>query len=257
MDIRMTGFRRHPLPAFLGVGAQKGGTTTLHLLLQQHPQVFLPPGKELHYFTHRFAQGRQWYQQQFKAADPGQRCGEVTPYYLFHPLVPERIKALLPDVRLVILLRDPVERALSGYFHSVRLGLESLPLEEALLAEPLRLAQAPPPEGGAEGGGHAHQAHSYLARSRYDVQLNRYEAWFHPDQMLILRSEDLFADPEPIWRRLLDFLALEPLPLPPERVAANAGRGEAEHVDPAVRAWLRAKLEPTYLAMAHRYGFRW
>ena len=101
------------LPDFLGVGVQKGGTTTLQKLLEQHPGAFLPAAKELHYFSLHYARGESWYRQQFAAASPGQRNGEITPYYLFHPEASKRIQSLLPQVRLVVLLRDPVQRTLS------------------------------------------------------------------------------------------------------------------------------------------------
>ena len=130
------------LPEFLGIGVQKGGTTTLQRLLEQHPQVHLPPSKELHYFSLHYGKGEAWYRQQFADAKADQHCGEITPYYLFHPEAPQRIKALLPDVTLLVLLRDPVERALSQVFHSKRLGLEPLPLQQALAAESERLAGA-------------------------------------------------------------------------------------------------------------------
>ena len=112
------------LPDFLGIGVQKGGTTYLHALLQQHPQVFLATPKEQHFFSLHWDRGVSVYASRFAAAEPRQRCGEVTPYYLFHPLAPQRIQALLPAVRLIVLLRDPVERLLSQYFHSRRLGLD-------------------------------------------------------------------------------------------------------------------------------------
>ena len=116
------------LPDFLGLGVQKGGTTTLQRLLEQHPGAFLPDAKELHYFSLHFAQGEAWYRAQFAAARSDQRCGEITPYYVFHPQAPDRVQALLPQAHLIVLLRDPVERVLSQYFHTQRLGLEPLPL---------------------------------------------------------------------------------------------------------------------------------
>ena len=109
------------LPDFLGIGTQKGGTTYLHGLLQEHPQVFLAHPKELHYFSLHHGRHVGWYADHFADASTGQRCGEVTPYYLFHPLAAERIHAAIPNVKLVVLLRDPVERALSQYFHSLSL----------------------------------------------------------------------------------------------------------------------------------------
>lgn len=245
------------LPQFLGIGVQKGGTTTLQRLLEQHPDAFLPVAKELHFFSLHFAQGEGWYRQQFAGAGAGQRCGEITPYYVFHPAAPQRIAALLPGVKLIVLLRDPVERALSQYFHSLRLGLEPLPLEQALVAEPQRLAGAGDVLAAAEGRHRSHQEHSYLARSRYEQQLPVWEALFPLEQRLVLRSEDLFTSPEQLWPQLLRFLELEPRALPPLGRPANAGRGEAAAVEPALRARLREQLQPTYAWVAERYGITW
>lgn len=245
-------------PDFLGIGAQKGGTTSLHRLLETHPGVFLPPEKEVHYFSKRFALGPDWYAARFAAACSRQRCGEITPYYLFHPEAPGRIHALLPEARLIVLLRDPVERALSQYFHSRRLGLEPLGLEEALAAEAQRLAGAEAVLAAPEGRHLSHQEHSYLSRSRYEGQLAAYERLFGADQLLVLRSEDLFTSPETLWQQVQRFLALEPLPLPAgPSVRANAGAGEAAGVAPGLRAWLREELAPTYAVLAERYGMRW
>ncbi len=245
------------LPNFLGLGVQKGGTTSLQKLLEQHPGTFLPPAKELHFFSLHYARGEAWYRQQFALAGAGKRRGEITPYYLFHPEVPGRIQALLPQARLVVLLRDPVERALSQYFHSRRLGLEPLGLEEALAAEPQRLAGSHAELAAAEGRHRSHQEHSYLSRSRYEEQLQRFESRFAAEQLLVLRSEDLFTHPEGVWSRLLAFLELETWPLPPLEQPANAGQGEAAAVPPTLRLWLRKQLEPTYCWASKRYDLHW
>lgn len=244
------------LPDFLGIGVQKGGTTTLQRLLEQHPGVFLPASKEQHFFTLHYAEGEQWYRQRFIGADPQQCCGEITPYYLFHPEAPRRIRALVPGVRLIVLLRDPVERALSQYFHARRLGLEALPLGQALAMESQRLAGAELVLKAPAGRHRSHQEHSYLTRSRYEQQLQRYAAFFSAEQLLLLRSEDLFSRPAELWARVLSFLELEPLVLPAVP-AANAGEGEAAEVSSELRGWLREQLAPTYQAMQHTYGLCW
>ena len=244
------------LPDFLGLGVQKGGTTTLQRLLEQHPGVYLPPAKELHYFSLHYAAGVSWYRAQFASARFDQRCGEITPYYLFHPEAPGRIQRLLPQARLIVLLRDPVERALSQYFHSRRLGLEPLALEAALAAEGQRLAGAEAVLAAADSRHRSHQEHSYVARSRYGEQLQRLESLSPAEQLLVLRSEDLFAQPERTWQQVLAFLELEPWPLP-ALPPANAGHGEAEQVPAAVRAQLRQQLAPTYGWVASRHGIHW
>ena len=236
------------LPDFLGLGTQKGGTTSLHQLLVQHPQLFLPAGKEVHYFSKHWEQPQQWYANHYADARADQCCGDITPFYLFHPQAPQRIHSLLPEAKLIVLLRDPVERALSQVFHSTRLGLEPLPLEQALAAEPDRLAD----------GALLHlQEHSYMSRSRYLEQLDRYEALFPPAQLLVLQSEALFADPVTAWQRIEAFLELEPSPCPATLPKANAGRNEATAVPEPLRARLRKQLRSTALGVRQRYGFGW
>ncbi len=246
-----------PLPRFLCLGVQKGGTTTLQLMLEQHPGVFLPAGKELHYFSLHYGEGEAWYREQFTAAHPDQICGEITPYYVFHPEAPVRIQQLLPEAKLIVLLRDPVERTLSQFFHSRRWGLETLDLEEALAAEEERLEGADAVLAAEDGRHRSHQEHSYLARSRYGEQLQRLEDLFPAEQLLVLRSEDLFRQPEPLWQRLQAFLELEPWPLPVLEQPANAGSGEAAAVPENVRQKLRDSLAPTYAWVTQRYGIRW
>ena len=235
------------LPDFLGLGTQKGGTTSLHQLLHAHPQVHIPAAKELHYFDLQPEQPAHWYAQHFERSSTAQLCGEITPFYLFHPDVPGRIQALLPNVKLLVLLRDPVERALSQVFHARKRGYEQLEPEAAIAAEADRLAS----------GETIHlQKHSYVARSRYLEQLERYEALFPNSQMLVLQSEALFRQPEPIWQQLQRFLDLETVPMPSLPVA-NAGDGASRSVDPALRAHLRTVLATTASGVRERYGFGW
>ena len=245
------------LPDFLGIGTQKGGTTSLQTLLEQHPGAYLPPAKELHYFSLYTDRGPDWYAEQFAPANPEQCCGEITPYYLFHPQAPARIQALVPEARLIVLLRDPVERALSQYFHARRHGFEPLELEAALAAEAERLAGAEALL--VEPGSHhtSHQKHSYVSRSRYELQLAAYEQRFGAAQLLVLRSEDLFSSTERCWHAIQSFLGLDAIPLPAPLARANAGRGEATAVPEAIRLQLRRELAPTAAAMRARYAFDW
>jgi len=235
------------LPDFLGLGTQKGGTTTLHELLGAHPEIFLPAAKELHYFDLKPHQTSNWYKQHFSEAGSDQCCGEITPFYLFHPAAPKRIQALLPNVKLVVLLRDPVERALSQIFHARKRGFENLDPEEAVAAEPDRLASGDPV---------SLQKHSYVARSRYLEQLDRYETLFHPSQLLVLQSETLFEQPKRIWDTLQRFLGLKTIPLPPLPME-NVGDGGRRTVNPALRSKLRSLLATTASGVRERYGFGW
>ena len=195
------------LPDYLIVGAQRAGTTTLQKHLFLHQDV-LPPGlvKGVHYFDTNFSRGPSWYRSHFPTARARSRAehrsghpvvtGEASPYYLFHPQGPSRIAGVVPDARIVMLLRDPVARAYSHYLHEQRRGFEDLRLEEALDAEPARLA-------GEEArlfsndaySSFAHQHHSYVARGIYHEQVARYLEHFEHDQILILQAEAFFADP--------------------------------------------------------------
>jgi len=246
------------LPDFLVIGAQKAGTTSLHRALQRQRRLFLPANKELHYFTAHSHQPLAWYAAHFARARAHQLCGEMTPYYLSHPAVPQRLAEHLPQVRLIVLLRDPVARTLSHYFHARRRGNESLALSTALTAESYRLE-------GAEalllqpGASHwAHQTQSYLSRSRYELQLPRFDAWRQQGRLLVLRSEDLFGQPQQTLAEVLGFLGLPTgsasrLRLP----KTNSGRGEAAAVPQEVRAALREQLAPTYHWAAKTFGLRW
>lgn len=245
------------LPDFLCLGTQRGGTTFLHHLLGRHPQVHLPDCKEVHYFSLHAAESPAWYGAHFQAAHPGQTCGDITPYYLFHPEAPQRIRSLLPEAKLIVLLRDPVERALSQYFHSCQLGLESLPLEEALAAEPARLAGAEAVLREPGGRHRSHQEHSYLSRSRYGHQLSRYEALYPRRQILLLRSEDVFQRPRRVWRRVEQFLGLPRAPFPQVSERANASGHASAAVPSRVRSWLQRQLQPTYALMNRFYGMSW
>jgi hypothetical protein len=137
------------------------------------------------------------------------RTGEASPYYLFHPLVPGRVAEHLPRVKLIALLRDPVGRAYSHYQHEAARGFETLSFEEAIEAEPARLA-GEEERMLAEPLYHSfeHQHHSYLARGCYADQLERWLARFDRSQLLVLSSERFFAEPEPTFARVLEFLEL-------------------------------------------------
>ena len=238
-----------PAPtSFPGLGTQKGGTTSLQKLLELHPEVFLPPCKEVHYFTQHAEQPACWYAEHYSNARRNQRRGDITPFYLFHPDVPGRVRSLLPRAKMIVLLRDPVERALSQIFHARRHGFETLEVEDALAAEPERLAS---------GSTYSFQKHSYVARSRYLEQLDRYEALFPSRQLLVLKSEDLFNNAADIWDSIQRFLKLTAIPLPMALPKANAGSGEAAEVAASVRSKLRDALATTASGVKQRYGFDW
>lgn len=242
---------------FLGIGVQKGGTTTLHHWLSSHPDVYMPERKETHYYTLNYHRGLSWYAAQFEGARANQVTGEITPYYCFHPYAVSRSEKDNNRRKYILLLRDPVERTLSQYFHSKRLGLEPLPLEEALAAESTRMNGAHQVLEMNDGLHKSHQEHSYVSRSRYEQQLVRMQPIHGEGRLLIMQSENLFQMPEASWQRILYFLGLRSTQLENTQLNANAGSGEAVRIKNELRRALRKELEPTYQYLERNFGIIW
>jgi hypothetical protein len=197
------------LPTFLIIGTQKGGTTSLYELLAEHPDVGRASLKEVHYFDHHYGRPLTWYQAHFPRRGTAKHTGEASPYYMYHPVCAERVHAALPDVKLIVLLRDPVDRAHSHHNHERALGFEELDFVTAiaqesdrLAGEEQRLAREPDYQS------FAHQHYSYLARGLYAEQLKRWYDRFSPDQILALASEDFFTDPQATLHRVQTWLEL-------------------------------------------------
>jgi hypothetical protein len=197
------------LPDTMIIGAMKSGTSSLHYYLTQHPRVIAPLRKEVHYFDLNHARGEAWYRANFGRADEAGVNIDSSPYYLFHPQAPQRAHALVPQARLIVLLRDPVRRAYSHYWHERDKGRESLSFEDAIAAEPERIARDH--ERLASGGishSKSHQYFSYLARGRYAEQIEHWLRVYPREQLLVLRFEDLVREPLPVLNHTLDWLGL-------------------------------------------------
>ncbi|MGH8773897.1 MAG: sulfotransferase family protein [Jiangellaceae bacterium] len=228
-------------PGALVIGAQRSGTSSLFRYLGAHPDVAASFRKEVEYFSRRADLGERWYRAHFALRIGRPKLGfEATPDYLFHPLAPSRAAALVPDARLVVLLRDPVARAWSHHQHMVRLGYETLAFAAALAAEEERCAEdlarlAVEPDHDAK----ALLRYSYAARGLYAEQLRRWFAHFPRDQFLILPSEDFFADTPRTFATILDFLGLRRWEPPAFRNASRAGGNpDAGDLDAATAAAL-------------------
>ena len=199
-------------PDFLMIGASRAGTTTLFHALSQHPQVVRPlMHKGVRYFDLNYDRGPRWYRGHFPL-DVLHRDGklfEASGYYLYHPLVPARMAATLPRVKMIAMLRDPVERAYSGWKHESARGFETLPLKEALAAEDERLAAALADlDADSNAQPHSLRHHSHRSRGEYATQLKRYYSHFSPYQVHVVISEEFFAEPDREFARVLDFLGL-------------------------------------------------
>jgi hypothetical protein len=210
---------RRARPTFLVLGAQKSGTSALHHYLQAHPAVLCACPKEVHYFDNAYLCGDDWYVTHFPSVrhcrairrDVGVNAavGELSPSYLFDPRVPERVRRFDPSLKLIVLLRDPIERAFSQY-HMERLrGNESLSFEEAIEREEERIV--PELERMLAEPGYVSQTylrHSYLARGRYAEQLERWLELFPRGQLLILDSRTLRADAAGAMAEISRFLGV-------------------------------------------------
>lgn len=228
------------LPTFVIVGAKRAGTSSLYHYLVRHPGVLsCAVGKGTHYFDVNFSRGWGWYRSSFPLAGRQAITGEASPYYMFHPLAPARMATALPEARVIVVLRDPVDRAWSHYHNERRLGAEELSFEDAIAHEPERLA------GEAERmladpgyQSFAWRHHSYLARGRYGEQLERLYELFPPTQVFVLQSEALRADPNQALEALWPFLGLAPFKLV-EQLAYKAG-GNHETMSASARDRLNA-----------------
>ncbi len=207
------------MPDFIIIGTQRGGTTSLYNYLADHPSIGAASIKEIHFFdTAHFKQGRAWYRAHFPSAvqkylverelKSGFLTGEASPYYLFHPPTPGRIAAMLPDVKLIVMLRNPVDRAYSHYFHEVAGKHEKLAtFEKAIDQEEQRLAgELEKMRANEYYQSYNHRHFSYLARGIYVDQLKAWMSCFPKRQFLILKSEDFYADPEAVFKQTLAFL---------------------------------------------------
>jgi hypothetical protein len=215
---RLTAWARM-LPGFLIVGAQRCGTTSMYRTLSQHPAVLKAVlHKGVHYFDTGYEHGPSWYQGHFplrsRAARVGRAVGETpltfesSPYYMFHPLAAQRISRDLPGVKLLVLVRDPVERAYSAHAHETARGYETEPFERALELEHERLAGEAERIVSQPGYlSHSHQHHAYRSRGRYADQLERLDELFG-HRVHVVDSGRFFNDPEPVYDGVLDFLGL-------------------------------------------------
>lgn len=249
------------LPDWAIIGAAKSGTTTLYDLLVCHPCVVPAMEKEVRYFSHglNYGHGESWYRSHFATRMHMRRVmreagsaltGEASPDYLFMPASPARMRRLLPDARLLVILRNPVDAAYSYYSMNVRMGREALPFGEAMHADAgaisgarARLEADPEDDRFVFRGPSPHpfSVRTYIGRYEYAGQLRRWFAHYPRDRFLILTNEELRADRQGTLDRAFAFLGLEPFGLPP---AGDSNVGTYRPMDPQVRGMLVEHFRP-------------
>jgi len=249
-------------PSAIIIGGQKCGTTSLFDYLSQHDSVLPPIRKEIHFFDLNYRAGLEWYLAHFPPREPlpdGEGAAgdapitiEASPYYIFHPLVARRVRAHFPDIRLIVMMRNPTDRAYSHYWHERKRGYEKLPLEQALAKEEERLAgEEERMERNPSYDSYAHQHFSYISRGMYLQQLQRWFDCFPMDQFLFIQSERFFSDPRAETSRAIRFLGLRDN----DRIryrAVNAGRYRG--MDPKMREYLDTLYRPHNRDLADAIG---
>ena len=190
---------------FIIVGAAKSGTTTLHDLLIQHPEIFLPKKKELHFFDNEinFEKGIETYLKNFEKTNK-LICGEITPSYMFFDKVPERLSSFLgKDLKLVFILRNPIDRAISHYNFNKSRGFEDLSFEDAIEIESRRINVS---EKNC-------RRYSYMSRGVYFSQINNFLKYYKKENIHVIIFEDFLIDKKNEMNNLFNFLNIKPINL--------------------------------------------
>ena len=195
-------------PNFIYIGPDKAGSSWLHEVLIRHESIFMPPAKDLYFFDRYYSRGLAWYLDHFAGAGPRHTVvGEVCQDYLFHPEAPARIRESLDDVRFMVSLRDPAERAFSSYLYMLKQGETPGTFLEALETRP-----------------------ELLDHGRYATSLERFEEMFGADRVYVGVFDDLVEDPQRFIDGLLAWLRVSPMVLPDDLVEARLPAGKARSV---------------------------
>lgn len=200
---------------FLIVGTQKGGTTALAHFLAAHRQICMAPAKEVHFFDYSQSDDRH-YRKSFPNYTNQIAIGEATPIYMYFPWIAPRLYAYNPDLKLIMLLRSPIERAFSQYQMERARNWESLDFSAAIGLETLRLAWARLRDPLAETERSWLRTHSYGDRGFYTRQILNLLKYFPRENLLILRSEELKSNHYQILQQVYRFLGVDPITPPPQ-----------------------------------------
>lgn len=197
-------------PDFIIIGTQKGGTSSLFYYLNQHPQLKGSIKKETHFFDKFYNKGIKWYKSHFPYIWDKRLAFEATPYYIYHPAVPLRIKKYFKNIKFIILLRDPLDRAYSHYMMEYKRGRETKSFLEALKLENKRLkGEEVKILNNTNYISQSHKNFSYIDRGLYIKQLERWFSHFKEENFLILKSENFFRYPKEELKKAYSFLNIK------------------------------------------------
>jgi len=188
-------------PNFIIAGAEKAGTSSLVFYLTEHDDIYIPPRREIYFFNNEvnYKKGIEWYEKFFSGWSGEKAVGECTSLYMNHPECAQRIAEDFPNMKLIFILRNPVARAYSNYFHQVRGGKEFLSFEASLKREPSR-------RGKSE---YHNRTYSYVNKGFYYAQLKRFTDKFPMQQILVIKLDDLQRSPQRTLNKIYGFLRVE------------------------------------------------
>ncbi len=244
------------LPSVVIAGAQKAGTTQLFAYLIKHPRLLPGSSKEIDYFSRHADRSVEWYRSRFplrsRVAKVNGHVLEASPSYMSTPAAIPRMHAVLPNARIIVVLRDPVSRAFSGYQHAKTRYRDMRPFEQAV-EEELRQSVWRPEFGLALQRG-APKMRTHVARGYYALQIETILKFYPLHQVLVLDSADLFADTSATCQRVFQFVGVEPCEVKPEKVY-NRGY-YSEKITPHMAALLREHYRPYDELLAELVGRR-
>lgn len=231
------------LPSIMIIGAQKAGTTTLHNLLAQHPKVHQGLIKESHFFDkpENFKRGLKWYRALFPKVKSGEHTIDSTPM-MYHEAIPELAAGIVPQTKIIMLLRDPVSRGFSHYLHNVARKRETLPFEEAVATEDTRIQHTAEDLKTENQRTYNYRAYSYLERGRYDTQLERWRTHFPAENIKVVIFEEFVKAPTETLTEILDWLDLDQIHIPESRPRNQKLLNET--ITPETDRALRERLAP-------------
>ena len=211
-------------PDFVIIGGQKCGTTSLYDFIVRHPDIIPAHQKEIHYFTLQYRLGKQWYRSNFPInlsrhnylkKQKKLLTGEASPTYIFYPTAPNRMKKILPDVKLIVILRNPVDRAYSQYHHAIKFNIisPSTPFEKIIELSKERYAKKKEWDdilNNHDSNPTQYRAHSFIARGVYADQLENWFKYYDKKQFLFLATEDFHKNPQQTLDQTFNFLGVIP-----------------------------------------------
>lgn len=207
---RAFGASKRSLPHFIIAGVQKGGTTSLYAYLDQHPDMYLSRPKEVHFFDDQYEKGINYYRRHFPFESKKKQTGEASPYYIFHPHAPQRIKEHVPDAKIIVVFRNPIMRAYSHFHMQRRAGKEALEtFEEAIAAEGERLkGERDKMISDPSYNSIPYKRYSYAARGMYHEQAVHLIKVFGKENVLFIKSENLLEAPKLELEKVYEFLGV-------------------------------------------------